>query len=82
MNIDREIRKLQRQVSELTATVEKLLETKNLEHKNNRMTVTEFAKAVGCSKSTVLNRINRGIYAAEREGKLWYLPAPGANKGL
>ena len=80
MNADREIRKLQRQVSELSAMVEQLLEAKNFERKNNRMTVTEFAKAVGCSKSTVLNRINRGIYAAEREGKLWYLPAPSSAK--
>lgn len=76
MNTDKEIRKLQRQVSELTALVERLLETKESEAKNNRMTVTEFAKAVGCSKSTVLSRIEKGIYAAEKHGKLWFLQAP------
>ena len=74
MTQEQQIRQLTIKVNRLTAMVEKLLEEKGQE--NNLMTVTEFAKSVGCSKRTVLNRIKAGIYGAEQRGKLWYLPAP------
>ena len=74
MTQEQQIRQLTAKVNKLTAMVEQLLSQN--EQKNDLMTVTEFAKAVGCSKRTVLNRINAGIYGAERHGKLWYLPRP------
>lgn len=74
MTQEQQIRQLTAKVNKLTAMVERLLEDKPQE--NNLVTVTEFAKLMGCSKGTVLNRIKRGIYGAERHGKLWYLPAP------
>jgi excisionase family DNA binding protein len=73
MTDTQEIKKLKREVLELKRMVQQLLDEKE---SNDLMTVTEFAKAVGCSKGTVLNRIKKGIYGAERHGKLWYLPAP------
>ena len=74
MTTDQEIRKLRKEVRELTRMVESLLDKKAEE--NNLITVAEFAKLVGCSRGTVINRIKAGIYGAERHGKLWYLPAP------
>ena len=74
MTQEQQIRQLTIRVNKLTAMVEKLLEEKPQE--NNLVTVTEFAKLMGCSKGTVINRIKRGIYGAVRHGKLWYLPAP------
>lgn len=74
MTQEQQIRQLTAKVNKLTAMVEKLLDDRS--QANDLMTVTEFAKAVGCSKRTVLNRINAGIYGAVRHGKLWYLPAP------
>lgn len=76
MNIESEIRRLQRQVNQLTRMVEQLQKQQEQEYKNNLMTVTEFAKVVGCSRSTVVNRIKKGIYGAERHGKTWFLPSP------
>lgn len=77
MTQEQQIRQLTIKVNRLTAMVERLLDDKP--QGNDLMTVTEFAKAVGCSKRTVLNRIKAGIYGAERHGKLWYLPAPSRN---
>lgn len=74
MSGETEIRRLTVKVNRLTTLVEQLLAER--EHTNDLMTVAEFAKAVGCSKRTVLNRIERGIYGAVRHGKMWYLPAP------
>ena len=74
MTQEQEIRRLTIKVNRLTAMVELLLAERGQD--NDLMTVAEFAKAVGCSKRTVLNRIKAGIYGAERHGKLWYLPAP------
>ena len=74
MTQEQQIRQLTIKVNKLTVMVERLLDERGRE--NNLMTVSEFAKAVGCSKRTVLNRIKAGIYGAERHGKLWYLPAP------
>jgi excisionase family DNA binding protein len=74
MTQEQQIRQLTAKVNKLTVLVERLLDERGRE--NNLMTVSEFAKAVGCSKGTVLNRIKAGIYGAERHGKLWYLPAP------
>lgn len=74
MTQEQQIRQLTIKVNKLTSMVERLLEER--QPSNNLMTVTEFAKAVGCSKRTVLNRIKAGIYGAERHGNLWYLPAP------
>lgn len=74
MTQEQQIRQLTIKVNRLTAMVEKLLEEKGRE--NNLITVAEFAKLMGCTKGTVLNRIKRGIYGAEKHGKLWYLPAP------
>lgn len=78
MTQEQQIRQLTAKVNKLTSMVERLLEERPQE--NNLMTVTEFAKAVGCSKGTVLNRIKAGIYGAERHGKLWYLPAPAGKQ--
>ena len=74
MTQEQQIRQLTIRVNKLTAMVERLLDARDSE--NELMTVTEFAKAVGCSKRTVLNRINSGVYGAVRHGKIWYLPAP------
>lgn len=74
MTQEQQIRQLTAKVNRLTTMVERLLDEKSQD--NDLMTVAEFAKAVGCSKRTVLNRIKAGIYGAERHGKLWYLPAP------
>lgn len=74
MTQEQQIRQLTAKVNRLTTMVERLLDEKSQD--NDLMTVSEFAKAVGCSKRTVLNRIKAGIYGAERHGKLWYLPAP------
>lgn len=79
MSAEQEIRRLTIKVNKLTAMVEQLLAERGQD--NDLMTVAEFAKAVGCSKRTVLNRIKAGIYGAERHGKLWYLPAP-SRQGL
>jgi len=75
MTQEQQLRQLTAKVNKLTSMVEKLLQDK--EQSNDLMTVTEFAKIMGCSKRTVLNRIQRGIYGAERHGKLWYLRRPG-----
>lgn len=74
MNAETEIRRLSREVRMLTTMVQALMDDKS--RQNELMTVTQFAKAVGCSRSTVINRIKAGIYGAERHGKLWYLPSP------
>lgn len=74
MTQEQQIRQLTAKVNRLTTMVERLLDEKGQD--NDLMTVSEFAKAVGCSKRTVINRIKAGIYGAERHGKLWYLPAP------
>jgi hypothetical protein len=74
MTQEQQIRQLTIKVNRLTAMVERLLDDKP--QGNDLMTVSEFAKAVGCSRGTVINRIKQGIYGAERHGKLWYLPAP------
>ena len=79
MSAEQEIRRLTIKVNKLTAMVEQLLAERGQD--NDLMTVAEFAKAVGCSKRTLLNRIKAGIYGAERHGKLWYLPAP-SRQGL
>jgi len=75
MTQEQQIRQLTAKANKLTVMVEQLLDENG--RRNDLMTVTEFAKAVGCSKQTVINRIKRGIYGAVRHGKLWYLPAPG-----
>ena len=74
MTTDQEIRKLRKEVRELTRMVESLLGQKP--EGNNLVTVSEFARLAGCSRGTVINRIKAGVYGAERHGKLWYLPAP------
>ena len=74
MNAEAEIRRLSREVKTLTNMVQTLMDDKS--RQNELMTVSQFAKAVGCSRGTVINRIKAGIYGAERHGKLWYLPAP------
>lgn len=74
MTQEQQIRQLTAKVNKLTVMVEKLLDDRS--QANDLITVTEFAKLMGCSKGTVLNRIKRGIYGAVRHGKLWYLPAP------
>lgn len=74
MNAESEIRRLSREVKELKSMIQELIDNKP--RHNDLMTVTEFAKVVGCSRSTVINRIKAGIYGAERHKKMWYLPAP------
>ena len=74
MNAEAEIRRLSREVKALSDKVQVLIDER--QKSNELMTVTQFAKAAGCSRNTVLNRIKAGIYGAERHGKLWYLHAP------
>ena len=74
MNAEAEIRRLSREVRELNNKIQTLIDDRQSD--NTLMTVTQFAKAVGCSRNTVLNRIKAGIYGAERHGKLGYLPSP------
>ncbi len=67
---NKELRALRADVKMLIEAVRQLQEAQ----KNTLVTTEEFARIHHCTKRTVLNRIEIGIYAAKKIGGRWYLP--------